>query len=37
LLEIGGVENTLQEEFRAADVLAEIIKEILSDMTKLNQ
>jgi stage II sporulation protein P len=31
LIEIGGVENTLQEEYRTVDVLAEIIKEILSE------
>ncbi|WP_169864963.1 stage II sporulation protein P [Sutcliffiella halmapala] len=30
LLEIGGVDNTLQEEYRTADILAEIIYEILS-------
>ncbi|MBZ5753041.1 stage II sporulation protein P [Metabacillus rhizolycopersici] len=29
LLEIGGVENTLQEEYRTVDVLAEVIKDIL--------
>lgn len=29
LLEIGGYENTLQEEYRTADVLAEIIQDIL--------
>lgn len=31
LLEIGGPENTLDEEYRTVDVLSEIIKEILSD------
>jgi stage II sporulation protein P len=34
LVEIGGVENTLEEEYRTADILAEMIKEILSDQTK---
>ncbi|MFB6467411.1 stage II sporulation protein P [Cytobacillus sp. Hz8] len=34
LLEIGGHENTLDEEYRTVDVLSEIIKEILSDWTK---
>jgi len=31
LLEIGGFENTLQEEYRTVDVLAEIIKDILKN------
>ncbi|MBP2242902.1 stage II sporulation protein P [Cytobacillus eiseniae] len=31
LLEIGGVENTLQEEYRTADILAEIIQDILNE------
>ncbi|WP_141431647.1 stage II sporulation protein P [Bacillus sp. 03113] len=31
MLEIGGVENTLQEEYRTVNVLAEIIKDILKD------
>ncbi|WP_057776923.1 stage II sporulation protein P [Cytobacillus dafuensis] len=31
LLEIGGVENTLQEEYRTVDVIAEVIEEILKD------
>jgi stage II sporulation protein P len=35
LIEIGGVENTLEEEYRTADILAEMIKEILSENTKL--
>ncbi|WML45431.1 stage II sporulation protein P [Neobacillus sp. PS3-40] len=34
LLEIGGTENTLDEEYRTVDVLSEIIKEILSDWTE---
>ncbi|MGG3564038.1 stage II sporulation protein P [Neobacillus rhizosphaerae] len=34
LIEIGGVENTLEEEYRTADILAEIIREVLSDQTK---
>ncbi|MDR6121267.1 stage II sporulation protein P [Bacillus sp. SLBN-46] len=34
LVEIGGVENTLEEEYRTADILADMIKEILSDQTK---
>lgn len=34
LLEIGGPENTLDEEYRTVDVLSEIIKEILSDWTE---
>jgi stage II sporulation protein P len=37
LLEIGGPENTLDEEYRTVDVLSEIIKEILSDETKINK
>ncbi|MEH7440070.1 stage II sporulation protein P [Neobacillus drentensis] len=35
LVEIGGVENTLEEEYRTADILAEMIKEILAENTKL--
>jgi stage II sporulation protein P len=31
LLEIGGPENTLEEEYRTVDALLEIIKKILSD------
>lgn len=31
LLEIGGFENTLEEEFRSADALAEIIKEVIGN------
>jgi len=31
LIEIGGTENTLDEEYRTVDVLSEIIKEILLD------
>jgi len=31
LLEIGGPENTLEEEYRTVDALSEIIKKILSD------
>lgn len=31
LLETGGPENTLNEEYRIVDVLSEIIKETLSD------
>ncbi|WP_312475231.1 stage II sporulation protein P [Neobacillus sp.] len=34
LLEIGGPENTLDEEYRTVDVLSGIIKEILSDWTE---
>jgi len=34
LLEIGGPENTLDEEYRTVDVLSEIIKEIISDWTE---
>ncbi|MBY0121562.1 stage II sporulation protein P [Bacillus sp. S/N-304-OC-R1] len=34
LLEIGGFENTLQEEYRTADVLAEIIQDILKGDNK---
>ncbi|MFB6468856.1 stage II sporulation protein P [Cytobacillus sp. Hz8] len=34
LLEIGGHENTLDEEYRTVDVFSEIIKEILSDWTE---
>jgi stage II sporulation protein P len=34
LLEIGGPENTLDEEYRTADALSEIIEEILSDQVK---
>ncbi|NHC41528.1 stage II sporulation protein P [Bacillus sp. MM2020_1] len=34
LLEIGGPENTLDEEYRTVDVLSKIIKEILSDWTE---
>jgi stage II sporulation protein P len=34
LLEMGGKENTLEEEYRTADVLSEIISEILADWTK---
>jgi stage II sporulation protein P len=30
LLEIGGPENTLEEEYRTVDALSEVIKEILS-------
>ena len=29
LLNIGGVENTLEEEYRTVDVLAEVIREII--------
>ncbi|MEO2075961.1 MAG: stage II sporulation protein P [Bacillus sp. (in: firmicutes)] len=36
LLEIGGPENTLDEEYRTVDVFSEIIKEILSDKNNLN-
>lgn len=32
LLEIGGVENTLQEEYRTADILAEIIQDIVNEL-----
>ncbi|MFK9095380.1 stage II sporulation protein P [Bacillus salipaludis] len=31
LLEIGGVENTLEEEYRSTDVLAEIISEVIEN------
>ena len=31
LLEIGGVENTLQEEYRTVDILVEVIEEILKE------
>jgi stage II sporulation protein P len=31
MLEIGGPENTLEEEYRTVDVLSEVIKEILSE------
>lgn len=31
LLEIGGFENTLQEEYRTADIIAEIIQDILNE------
>jgi stage II sporulation protein P len=34
LLEIGGPENTLDEEYRTVDVLSEVIKEIFSDWTE---
>jgi stage II sporulation protein P len=34
LLEIGGPENTLVEEYRTVDALSEIIKEILSNWTE---
>ncbi|WP_045523087.1 stage II sporulation protein P [Neobacillus niacini] len=36
MLEIGGVENTLEEQYRTVDVLAEIFKDILKDENKLN-
>jgi stage II sporulation protein P len=36
LLEIGGPENTLDEEYRTVDVFSEIIKEILSDENNVN-
>lgn len=28
-MNIGGIDNTLEEEYRAADILATIIKEII--------
>lgn len=34
LLEIGGPENTLEEEYRTADVLAEVIQDILKEPIK---
>lgn len=36
LLQIGGLENTLVEEYRTVEVLSEIIYEILAEKTKLN-
>lgn len=35
LLEVGGKENTLEEEYRTVDVLSEIISEILADWNEL--
>lgn len=29
LLQIGGVENTLQEEYRTTDIFAEMLKELI--------
>lgn len=31
LLEIGGVENTIEEEYRSAEALAEVVKEIIEE------
>lgn len=35
LIEIGGIENTLEESYRTADLLAEVIAEIVTDTTKV--
>jgi stage II sporulation protein P len=37
LVEIGGVENTLEEEYRTADILSEMIKEIISENDELKK
>lgn len=37
LIEIGGVDNTLEESYRTADVLAEVIAELIEESTQKNK